>query len=386
MTDQARATIEEMSITLGRAPFKQWASNSFSKFTPLLADADTANNRTYRNDIEDWCEAFLRGEHEKDLFYLFPGELGRAVGLVGPECVAVLGGDAKMGKTSLCWEPVFHNASEGRGVIVAGLELSKNEQCKRGACWLLKKPYKDITPADITGLMKNGRLMAMLDNIKLITKVFSLDHYAAEVARVCASKPGHYKLLVTDQTEMVMEHGGKHGVSDEGAKVAAKFKELAIVWDLCHLALHQYRREYLEKDGQGGPRPYHIANSKKPEKDCQVMMLLHRPSLFHEECPDEYIELFIPVSRSDRGGNVVPMRWFPAEYRYEDWGSDTPLPVECGRSLEEQTRQKPLGTAANSGKALSASDPAAQLRKKAKESTAYDIDDEDFTRAVGKIL
>lgn len=383
MIDQARNTITEMSKTLERIPFKQWASNSFAKFTPLLAEADTANNRTYRDDMKDWCEAFIRGEHEKDLFYLFPGELGHAVGLVGPECVAVLGGDAKMGKTSLCWEPVFYNASEGRGVIVGGLELSKSEQCKRGACWLLKKAYKEITPADITRLMKDGRLMSMLDNIKLVTKVFSLDSYAAEIARICASKPGHYKLLVTDQTEMVMDHGGRNGVSDEGAKVAAKFKELAIVWDLCHLALHQYRREYLEKDGQYGPKPYHIANSKKPEKDCQVMILLHRPSLFNEECPKDYIEVFIPVSRSDEGGRVVPMKWHAAEYRYEDWGADTPLPVGCGRSLDEQTRRKPLGTQA---KALPSNDPAAQLRKRANDLNSYDIDDDALNRAVGKLL
>lgn len=359
MVDQARAVVEEIGSTLARKPFKQWASEAFAKFTPLIAEADTETDKTFRDELQDWCNNFLDGKADKDKFDLFNGELGRAVGKGGPSNVFVLAGDSKMGKTSIAWEPVFLNASQGRGVIVGGLELTPQEQCQRAACWLLRRPYIEIerNPELVRGLLKDRRL-EWIRNIKLISKAISLDGYAADVARVCASKPGFYKLLVTDQTEMVMEFGGKHGVSDEGSRVAHKFKEIAKVWDLCHIALHQYRREYLEKDGQQGPRPYHIANTKKPEKDCHALIMLHRPSLFNEECKihgddgrlQEYIEVFIPTMRSGSGGSVVPMRWFPAEYRYEDWGRDTPLPIGCGRSLEEQTRQKPLGQYAGAGK------------------------------------
>lgn len=353
MIDQARAVVEEIGSTLARKPFKQWASEAFAKFTPLIAEADTETDKNFRDELEEWIQNSLEGKANKDKFDLFAGDLGQAVGPGGPANVFVLAGDSKMGKTSIAWEPVFLNASQGRGVIVGGLELTPQEQCERAACWLLRRPYREIerNPELVRGLLKDRR-MEWIKNIKLISKAISLDAYAADVARVCASRPGFYKLLVTDQTEMVMEFGGKHGVADEGSRVAKKFKELAKVWDLCHIALHQYRREYLEKDGQYGPRPYHIANTKKPEKDCQALIMLHRPSLFNEECKaqgedgrlQEYIEVFIPTMRSGAGGAVVPMRWFPAEYRYEDWGADTPLPVGCGRSLDEQTRRKPLGT------------------------------------------
>jgi replicative DNA helicase len=240
-----------------------------------------------------------------------PGLLGLSTGfptldkLTGgliPGEVTVLAGRTSMGKTALAMQIAWNAARDNHEVLVLSLEMPGWRLIEREVCRVARIPAEHlrlgiVDPDQIAWMEKIAREL-----LELPLTIYEQSSPTKDQLR--AALQDHWrqgfrpKLLVVDHLGKIIIP--RASAYQQASEISAWLVHLAKQMNAAVLALCQLNRAAVAGE-EKRPQLHHLRDSGAIEQDADAVWLLHRPSYYREEGPDE---LIVAKSRNGATGEV----------------------------------------------------------------------------------
>lgn len=240
-------------------------------------------------------------------------------GFRGGELVC-LAARPSVGKSALAQAFATHAARDGRRVLFCSLEMAAVEVGQRLLVAESGVSNYRVRHGEV-GVSESADLTAAAARLRPLPVLFDEDPGLSVVrlaakARAAARRTG-LDLVVVDYLQLLKPENHRAPRYEQVGAMSRALKLLAKELDVPVIALSQLTRAVDNENRE--PRLSDIRESGSVEQDCDVVILMHRPSEMRSD--PELIELIVAKQRNGETGKI-PLQYRGSRFRFEQTAPD----------------------------------------------------------------
>lgn len=235
----------------------------------------------------------------------------------------VIAARPSMGKSAFALNICAHNASQGKSVFVASLEMPKSAVMNRFAASVGNVNYSDIRAAKFDEIGAGvTAYAAKLRDWKLAVD----DRPRLDVNRLESCLRAHRRrhgldLAMVDYLQL-MDMGRDPNRNNAVAACTRDLKILAGVLNIPILLLSQLNRD-LEKRADKRPQMSDLRDSGSIEQDAHTLLFLYRDVVYHPDTEHKDItEVIVGKARDSERGLIIPLHTQLNQMRFANISRD----------------------------------------------------------------
>lgn len=209
----------------------------------------------------------------------FPGIDSCLSGLQNSDLI-ILGARPSLGKTTLSLDIARHAATQGHGVAIFSLEMSREQVVDRLIAAEARVPLWHLRTGRLAGEMEFGMIQGALDRLSRVP-IFIDDTPSPNIlqlramARRLQAEHRNLGLIVIDYVQLIMPRTNSENIVQQFTEISHGLKSLARELNLPVLAISQLNRAVDSREVKK-PRLSDLRETGSWEQDADVVMFIYR--------------------------------------------------------------------------------------------------------------
>ena len=276
----------------------------------LLSGQDTATAKDAARVMLDWLGALQSSD---GLTTTGLAALDTAIRGFSPTDLVVVGGRPGMGKSALATQIALHVAGQGRGVLLASLEMGREQVALRCCCQLRRLDSRAlVTGGGLDGDKTQGALLAAVTAfahlpIHIHDKPGVHVAHLLGLARQIQRRPEGLSLVVVDYLQRMSDPYTRDEY-EAVTRISKGLKDLALGLRVPVLALAQLNRS-VEQRADKRPVMSDLRSTGQIEQDADKILLCYRDEYYNGEASEAPGVAEIIVAKDRLTGYNGPVRF-----------------------------------------------------------------------------